>query len=230
MSYLYLAFFMGMFGSVHCALMCGPLVLALPAAGKSAWMVVFNRVIYQVGRIMTYAVLGLILGYIGNSIAMKGWQQAISLITGVFLVLMGLFNLFSRYFPGVIRRQQKIMQPVIRQMGLWLYKPGGSWMAGVLNGLLPCGMVYMALAAALNADTVLGGAWFMAFFGLGTFPMMIGIALLGSVVKGRVRFNMSRWLPAMLLIMGVWFLLRGANLDIPMLSPLIYPEGAITCD
>lgn len=230
MSYLYLAFFMGLFGSVHCAFMCGPLVLALPAAGKSGWMVVVNRVIYQVGRILTYAVLGLILGYIGNSIAVKGWQQAISLITGGFLILMGLFNLFSRHFPGVIRRQQQIMQPVIRKMGFWLYKPGGSWMAGVLNGLLPCGMVYMALAAALNADTVLGGAWFMIFFGLGTFPMMIGIALLGSVVKGRLRFNMSRWLPVMLLIMGLWFLLRGANLDIPMLSPLIYPEGAITCD
>lgn len=230
MSYLYLAFFMGLFGSVHCAFMCGPLVLALPAAGKSGWMVVVNRVIYQVGRILTYAVLGLILGYIGNSIAVKGWQQAISLITGGFLILMGLFNLFSRHFPGVIRRQQQIMQPVIRKMGFWLYKPGGSWMAGVLNGLLPCGMVYMALAAALNADTVLGGAWFMIFFGLGTFPMMIGIALLGSVVKGRLHFNMSRWLPVMLLIMGLWFLLRGANLDIPMLSPLIYPEGAITCD
>lgn len=230
MSYLYLAFFMGLFGSVHCAFMCGPLVLALPAAGKSGWMVVMNRVIYQVGRILTYAVLGLILGYIGNSIAVKGWQQAISLITGGFLILMGLFNLFSRHFPGVIRRQQQIMQPVIRKMGFWLYKPGGSWMAGVLNGLLPCGMVYMALAAALNADTVLGGAWFMIFFGLGTFPMMIGIALLGSVVKGRLHFNMSRWLPVMLLIMGLWFLLRGANLDIPMLSPLIYPEGAITCD
>lgn len=230
MDYLYLAFFMGLFGSLHCAVMCGPLVLALPAAGQSGWMVVVNRVLYQFGRILTYAVLGFILGYLGNSIAVKGWQQAISLLTGAFLVGMGLFNLFSTYFPGIIRRQQRIMQPVIRQMGYWLYRPGGSWMAGMLNGLLPCGMVYMALAAALNADSVWGGAGFMVFFGLGTFPMMIGIALLGSIVKGRISINMSRWLPAMLLIMGIWFLLRGANLDIPMLSPLIYPEGAITCD
>lgn len=230
MDYLYLAFFMGLFGSLHCAVMCGPLVLALPSAGKSPALVVFNRVIYQMGRIMTYAVLGLLLGLLGNAIAIKGWQQAVSLATGGLLILMGFFNLFSEYFPGIVRRQGQIMQPVIRKMGYWLYRPGGSWMAGMLNGLLPCGMVYMALAAALNSDTAWGGAGFMIFFGLGTFPMMIAVSLLGSLMKRKININLSRWLPAMLLIMGVWFLLRGANLDIPMLSPLIYPEGAITCD
>lgn len=230
MDYLYLAFFMGLFGSLHCAVMCGPLVLALPSAGQSPFMVVLNRVIYQLGRIMTYAVLGLILGFVGNSLAVNGWQQAISLITGAFLVLMGLFNLFSKHFAGIIRVQQKVMQPVIRQMAYWLHRPGGSWMAGVMNGLLPCGMVYMALAAALNADSIWGGAGFMVFFGLGTFPMMITVSLLGGLIKRRLNLNLSKWLPALLLIMGIWFLLRGANLDIPMLSPVIYPEGAITCN
>jgi len=230
MDYLYLAFFMGFFGSLHCVAMCGPLVLALPASGKTPARMVFNRIIYQVGRILTYGLLGLLLGLIGNSIAVKGWQQAISLITGTFLVGMGLFNLFSSQFPEIIRMQQKFMQPVIRKMGYWLYRPGGSIMAGVLNGLLPCGMVYMALAAALNADSILGGGSFMVLFGLGTFPMMIAVSLLGSVVKSRIKINLNKWLPAMLLIMGLWFLLRGANLDIPMLSPLIYPEGAILCE
>lgn len=230
MDYQYLAFFMGFFGSLHCVAMCGPLVLALPASGSSSTGMIVNRVIYQVGRILTYGALGLLLGFIGNSIAVKGWQQAISLITGGFLVSMGLFNLFSNQFPGIIRMQQKFMQPIIRKMGHWLYRPGGSLMAGVFNGLLPCGMVYMALAAALNADSVWGGGSFMVFFGLGTFPMMIAVSLLGSLFKSKIRFNLNKWLPAMLLLMGLWFLLRGANLDIPMLSPLIYPEGAILCD
>lgn len=230
MDYLYLAFFMGLFGSLHCAVMCGPLVLALPAAGRSPGMVVLNRVLYQFGRITTYAFMGLVVGFIGNSIAVKGWQQAISLVTGSFLVMMGLFNLFSNHFPRIVRMQQSMMQPLIQRMGYWLYRPGGSWMAGMMNGFLPCGMVYMSLAAALNADTALGGAAFMVFFGLGTFPMMIGVALLGSLLKRKLSLNLSKWLPAMLLIMGLWFLLRGANLDIPMLSPLIYPEGAILCD
>lgn len=230
MDYLYLAFFMGFFGSLHCVAMCGPLVLALPSSARSNGMMVFNRVVYQVGRILTYGLLGLLLGFIGNSIAVKGWQQGISLFTGTFLVGMGLFNLFSDRFPRIIRIQQKVMQPVIRKMGFWLYRPGGSLMAGVFNGLLPCGMVYMALAAALNADSVWGGGTFMVIFGLGTFPMMIAVSLLGSIVKSRFNFNLNKWLPSMLLIMGLWFLLRGANLDIPMLSPLIYPEGAILCE
>src|SRR5690606_3551666 len=82
MDYQYLAFFMGFFGSLHCVAMCGPLVLALPASGSSSTAVIVNRVIYQVGRILTYGALGLLLGFIGNSIAVKDWQQAISLITG----------------------------------------------------------------------------------------------------------------------------------------------------
>src|SRR5690554_2042226 len=172
MEYHYLAFFMGFFGSLHCVAMCGPLVLALPVSGRSAWWGTLNRLVYQFGRILTYGVLGLALGLLGNTIAVKGWQQVISIGTGSLLVLMGLFNFFSGHFPGLVKRQQQIMQPVIRQMGYWLFRPGGSLLAGALNGLLPCGMVYMALAAALNADTVWGGGSFMVSFGLGTLPMM----------------------------------------------------------
>ena len=230
MDYHYLAFFMGFFGSLHCAAMCGPLVLALPVSGGSAWRNLANRLIYQIGRILTYGALGLLLGLLGNSIAVKGWQQGISIATGTLLLGMGLFHFFSGYFPGLVRKQQQMMQPVIRQMGYWLYRPGGSLFAGALNGLLPCGMVYMALAAALNADSVLGGGIFMVSFGLGTLPMMTVVSLAGSFIKSRIRFNMVKWLPTMLLLMGGWFLLRGANLDIPLLSPVIYPEGAIVCE
>lgn len=115
-------------------------------------------------------------------------------------------------------------------MGYWLYKPGGSFVAGIFNGLLPCGMVYMALAAALNADSVGNGGLFMLYFGIGTLPMMLTVAIIGTLLKQKIRLNFNKWLPAMLLIMGIWFLLRGANLDIPFLSPVIYPEGAMICD
>lgn len=230
MSYQYLAFFMGLFGSLHCVAMCGPLVMALPVSGQSSWKVIANRLIYQVGRILTYGIIGLLIGYIGNSIAVKGWQQVISIVTGTFLIGMGLLTIFSHYFSALAKWQQRMLQPVIRKMGYWLYRPGGSFMAGALNGLLPCGMVYMALAAALNVNSLLGGGAFMVFFGLGTLPMMAAVSLFGTFFKKKLSFNMSKWLPALFLIMGMWFLLRGANLDIPVLSPLIYPEGAIMCE
>jgi sulfite exporter TauE/SafE len=229
MSYLYLAFFMGLFGSLHCVAMCGPLVLALPNHQNSRKAILINKVLYQIGRIAMYGFLGLILGIIGNSIAVKGWQQGISLFSGGLLISIGLFNLFKSGFPRMVRLQTTLMGPVIRKMGYWLYRPGGSLMAGVINGLLPCGMVYMALASALNANSIENAALFMVFFGLGTFPMMTFVSLLGNFLKSKLKFNFNKWLPMMLILMGIWFLLRGANLDIPYLSPVLFPEGAMIC-
>lgn len=229
MNYLTLAFFMGFLGSFHCAVMCGPLVLALPTAGMSQGKAFFNKLLYQFGRLTTYGTLGLIIGFIGNAVAVQGWQQGISLFTGVLLVTMAVFTFMGNNFPALILKQQQFMAPLISRMGYWLYRPGGNVFAGMLNGLLPCGMVYMALAAALNADSAWSGGTFMLVFGAGTLPMMLLVSVFGNFVKRYFNFNMAKWLPAMFLIMGCWFLLRGANLDIPYLSPLIYPEGAINC-
>ncbi|WP_257657505.1 sulfite exporter TauE/SafE family protein [Parapedobacter lycopersici] len=229
MSYQQLAFFMGFFGSLHCVAMCGPLVLALPTLNKSIGGVWLNRLRYQAGRVLTYGLLGLLVGLIGHAGSIKGWQQAMTLGTGVLLVGMGLFNLFGKYTPSFSRRQQQLVAPIARLMGHWLYRPGGSFIAGILNGLLPCGMVYMALAASLSADSIMSSAIFMMAFGLGTLPAMIGVSIAGAGLKWKFRLNIAKWLPLLFLVMGSWFLLRGANLDIPYLSPLIYPEGAITC-
>src|SRR5690606_12610000 len=102
-------------------------------------------------------------------------------------------------------------------------------MAGMLNGLLPCGMVYLALASALSSGSLLNGAQFMVLFGLGTLPLMLTAGVAGSFIKNRLKLRFTAWLPALFLVMGCWFVLRGANLDIPFLSPLLYPEGAIHC-
>lgn len=229
MSYHLLAFFMGLLGSLHCAAMCGPLVLALPTAGMSQWKAFLNKLTYQFGRLLTYGLLGLAIGFIGNVISLQGWQQGISITTGVLLVMMGFMMLMGRYFPYFIQKQQVLMAPLAGWMAYWLYRPGGNVFAGILNGLLPCGMVYMALAAALSADSVWNGGAFMLAFGAGTLPVMLAVSVFGNFAKKYVHFNMAKWLPAMFVVMGCWFLLRGANLDIPYLSPLIYPEGAINC-
>ena len=230
MSYFALAFFMGLFGSLHCVAMCGPLVLAFTAdGGKQPWRVILNTVLYHVGRVAMYGVLGLAVGTIGILIDVKSWQQGITLATGVLLVGLGLFTLFGRHFSGLARTQQRLVMPLTRWVGYWLYKPGGHLVVGMLNGLLPCGMVYMALAAALNASSLQGSSMFMLAFGMGTWPAMLVVALAGSFAKRRLKINFSFWLPIISIVIGSWFLLRGANLDIPYLSPLIYPEGAMDC-
>lgn len=231
MSYYTLAFFMGLFGSVHCMAMCGPLVLALSAGEPcSPWQLVCRKILYQIGRVMTYGVLGLVMGAIGHLFEGRGWQQGIALFTGLLLVGTGLFSLFGKRIHRFTHLQQRFVSPLTRWVGYWLYRPGGHFVVGMLNGLLPCGMVYMALAATLSANSVSGGGLFMLLFGLGTWPAMLLIALLGSFTRARMRFNFAFWLPMICLLMGGWFLLRGAGLDIPYLSPLIYPDGAIACD
>lgn len=230
MSYLTLAFFMGLFGSLHCVAMCGPLVLAFTIDNRNrTWWVVANTVLYQVGRVSMYGLLGLAIGALGHLLEIKDWQQGITLATGVLLVGVGLLSMFGKHVRGFVRLQQRFVSPLTRWVGYWLYRPGGHLVVGMLNGLLPCGMVYMALAAALSADTMQGSGLFMLSFGLGTWPAMISIALIGSFAKARIRLNFAFWLPIISIIIGGWFLLRGANLNIPYLSPMIYPAGAITC-
>jgi len=230
MSYHVLAFFMGLFGSLHCVAMCGPLMLAFTGGGPAAaWRTAINKIVYQAGRVAMYTLLGLGMGTVGHLFDMKGWQQVLTYVCGIALTGVGLFALFGKRIHRIARLQQRAVAPLTRWIARWMYRPGGHIAVGMLNGLLPCGMVYMALAAALNADTVMGGGLFMLWFGMGTWPAMLAASLFGNFLSRRVRINFAAWLPLLALLMGVWFLLRGANLDIPFLSPLIYPEGATVC-
>lgn len=221
---------MGLFGSLHCVAMCGPLVLAFAAPNDHRPVRLFaNTVLYHMGRVIMYGLLGLAIGAIGHLLDVKGWQRGITLATGFLLVGMGVFSLFGQQAHRFVDLQQRFVTPLTRWVGYWLYRPGGHFVVGMLNGLLPCGMVYMALAATLSADTVYGSGLFMLSFGVGTWPAMMAVALIGSFAKTRIKFNFAFWLPVISIVIGGWFLLRGANLDIPFLSPLIYPKGAIVC-
>lgn len=88
----------------------------------------------------------------------------------------------------------------------------------------------MALATALSTGSTLAGGKFMLLFGFGTLPLMLLTGIAGSYIKRHIPFNLSSWLPFLFLVMGTWFILRGADLNIPYLSPLIYPEGMVTCN
>ena len=229
MSYNLLAFFMGLFGSLHCTLMCGPLLFALQQNQPLTFQTIVNKTLYQIGRILTYGIIGVLFGLLGASFSLQGWQQGFSLFTGVLLVMIGVSYFFIHKFPKVTSFQTKIVQPFAKEMGKWLYKPNGSFVAGVFNGFLPCGMVYMALASAMNAENSFLSFQFMLCFGLGTLPLMLLFSMVSSLPKKLFKIKFSSFLPLLYLIMGTWFLLRGSNLDIPYLSPLLHVDGAISC-
>ncbi len=228
MSYTYFAFFMGLFGSIHCAVMCGPLIFAIEGRQGLSWAVFLNKVLYQLGRVLTYGSLGFLLGTIGTFAQVQGWQRALSWVTGVILVLIAVVQLIGKNNRTIASLQTRSVQPVVRLLSKWLYKPGGSFIAGILNGLLPCGMVYMALMSAMNADSSQQSFLFMLCFGLGTIPLLFLFSFLGNFSRS-FKIGFSKWIPLLYFLLGIWFILRGANLDIPYLSPLIHIDGAINC-
>ena len=224
-----LAFFTGLFGSLHCVAMCGPLVMCLPLSQQSVWLAFIQRLLYQVGRILVYMAFGLLFGWMGQNFNLLGWQQSISIITGIILVLIAFAHFSKKRITTFERFQLKLIGPFANRMGKLLVKPYGGFFAGMLNGILPCGMVYLALAGAVNSNSVIGGAEFMFFFGLGTTPLMLTAAVAGIYFRKWIQPRFSQVLPYLTLCMGIWFLLRGAEFDIPFLSPKIEvtTQGAI---
>lgn len=229
MTYHHLAFFMGLFASLHCVAMCGPLILAIDRQLGFNWRVFMQRVLYQLGRVLMYGLLGLLLGSVGSLAVMRGWQQGFSMVMGIVLLLVGLLFLFGKRNTSVAAWQARALAPFAKLMGRWLNMPGGVFLAGLLNGLLPCGMVYMALASAMSADSMVDSSLFMLFFGVGTLPLLVLFSFIAGMPKSLFKRGFTRLMPFLYLLMGVWFILRGANLDIPYLSPLLHVEGAIHC-
>lgn len=212
-----LAIGLGLLGSLHCVAMCGPLMLALPSAPGGAGRHVAGRLLYQLGRVTTYGLLGVAAGLAGKSIFVIGVQRWVSIALGV-AILAGFF----------LSKRMAVATPVVRlvarlrqAMGAQLQRRGIISLAllGALNGLLPCGLVYAALATAVTQGSVLSGVMFMALFGAGTLPMMLALSLSGRMFPPAWRLALSRAIPAGVCLLAALLILRGLALGIPYLSP-----------
>ena len=179
------AFLLGLVGSLHCAGMCGPLALALPAAGNTMPGYVLGRVAYNTGRIVTYCLLGIVFG-------LAGWT----------FLLAGLLR--RRFFAALA-------------------------VLGLLNGLLPCGLVYVACAGAAATGGTMAGASYMTAFGIGTVPMMLAISLSGKLVPPSLRLKLVKTIPVCVFLLATLLIMRGMSLGIPYVSPDMSGSGASCC-
>ncbi|MFD0940239.1 sulfite exporter TauE/SafE family protein [Pedobacter boryungensis] len=219
MSNLPLAFLLGLMGSLHCAVMCGPLMLSLPMSQKNQLWYAIQLLLYQLGRVLVYAFLGLLVGIIGSSITLFTNQETLSLLVGILLIIFSLIYFSGRYFKYLNRFQTILVSPISKLMGRIYGLPFWGFFAGMLNGLIPCGMVYLALATALNAHSIKESISFMFLFGLGTTPLMLLISLGGIYLKKHIRFNPNKLIPWFMLFLGALFILRSSELGVPFLSP-----------
>lgn len=228
MTYESLAFFMGLFGGLHCVAMCGPLVMALPLSGNNRWADIVQRFLYQFGRIFTYSIFGFLAGSIGNGFYFLGLQQILSLITALVLITIAVSHFSRKKITRLDTFQIKLVAPIASLMGKWLSKPYGSFFAGLLHGFLPCGMVYMAIAASLNAGSPVEGSKFMFFFGLGTTPLLLIASLMPAFMR---KFRApALMIPALYFVAGIFLLLRAVNLDIPYISSPVDINSTGICE
>ncbi|MEJ7693116.1 sulfite exporter TauE/SafE family protein [Daejeonella sp.] len=215
MSYQSLAFFTGLFGSLHCVAMCGPLVVAIPFPG-GAWYSLVQKIIYQLGRILTYSFLGFIAGSLGSLFNILGLQQALSFVSGSILLIIAFYHFSGHTSVRTNKFYQKVFTPLAKFMGTWMSKPYGGFFAGLLHGLIPCGMVYMAIAGSLNTGSSFSGSEFMFYFGLGTTPLLLLSSMIALVLK---KFRAPRlMIPALFLIAGSFLIVRSLNVHIPFVT------------
>ncbi|MEO7982455.1 MAG: sulfite exporter TauE/SafE family protein [Bacteroidota bacterium] len=226
-------FTLGAAGSLHCVGMCGPLSLALPVHHLSSIMKFICLLLYQCGRIITYSVIGLFFGLAGRRIYIAGFQQAFSITMGIvvlgFAVIYFLhkrainFKLLNRFYAFV---QQQMVSLLKSGSG-----PSGFLLLGMANGLLPCGMIYIALAATLSFTNVSQSVVFMAMFGAGTLPVMMLVGYAGQLIRPALRITFRRLVPVVISVMGIMLILRGLNLGIPFISPGLphSPGGVVIC-
>jgi len=223
---LWTAFVLGLVGSLHCAGMCGPLALALPPSGSTTAGFFAGRVAYNLGRIVTYCGLGLIFGLLGQTLWLAGIQRWTSIALGVAL-LAGLFGsrrlALWRPVTALVEQLKSRMAALLRRRSL-----SALALLGLLNGLLPCGLVYVACAGATATGGILAGAQYMAAFGVGTVPLMLTISLSRNLLPISLRLQLRKAIPASVFLLAALLILRGMSLGIPYLSPDL-ADGASCC-
>ena len=218
---LFSAIILGLLGSFHCLGMCGPIAFALPIDRTSNFKKVTQTLLYHLGRLTAYSFIGFVFGLLGKGLYLAGFQQRISILMGVLMIVFILIpvRIFNKY--NFSKPLYNIISKVTAALGKLLKKRSGKTLfsIGVLNGFLPCGMVYMALVGAIATGSSTYGALYMFTFGLGTIPLMTTAIYLGNIMSITFRNKIQKAIPVFVICIGLLFILRGLGLGIPYLSP-----------
>ena len=218
---LYSALVLGLLGSLHCLGMCGPIAFLLPVDRSNHLKSGGQVLIYHIGRLLAYASMGAVFGLLGSGINMFGAQQKLSIIIGALMILLALIPYQKLGGQKVTGFFYKAISGLKNKLGKTLQRktPDAFFSIGVLNGFLPCGLVYMALLGATAMADPLSGSVYMAVFGLGTIPLMSAAVYLARIIKSSMRNRLRRLIPVFVVIIGALFILRGMGLGIPYVSP-----------
>lgn len=228
MNFIWVALLLGLAGSLHCLGMCGPLVIALHNAQPKG-TAVKSKIIYHLARISVYASLGFTVGIVGSTFSFFGWQQLLSITAG-FLMLF--FIIFPSGVGFVKNSPLRIISFIKARFGYLIQRKNGLsfFLLGAINGLLPCGLVYTAMAAALATGSLYKSVGFMLLFGLATSPILFVATEAINWMMKKTRFRSYKTVQIILATVSLLVILRGAGLGIPFISPAAAMNGhSVNC-
>jgi sulfite exporter TauE/SafE len=217
------AFILGFTGSLHCIGMCGP--IALMVGGKAQQQVLVYRLLYNLGRTMTYVAMGVVVGLLGKIIQWGSVQGKVSIGAGVLILILLIIPKVQAYLlPSLSKLVLRLKQAFGRQ--LQSKKFSAALVTGIFNGFLPCGLVYAALAIALVQADLSTSALAMALFGLGTVPAMVMAAYSWQMIRKVVPWSFQRIQTVMLVLVAVLMIWRGLSSE----THLFHSHGPdVTC-
>ncbi len=203
-------FMLGLAGGFHCIGMCGPIIT-----------VVGKGMVYHLGRIAMYSITGGILGLTAASLSLLQIGSTVSVVAGVAMIVTASLQIFWHWnvisLSGFAKYTQPLRNVVIKRVPK--HKAIGRFILGMMNGILPCGLVASAWLGSVSTGSVQQGMAFMGLFGLGTLPATLAISFGGTWFVNKVGNRYRMILPVLALLVGCVVLLRGMELGIPLLSP-----------
>ncbi len=207
------ALIMGLTGSLHCVGMCSPLAMAVGNMNTRAFL---NRVIYNAGRIVTYGLLGLAIAGVGLAFPISKFQNLVSVLLGVTLLLAGI-GLLKVNIPILSSAVGKLTFTLKKLFTRFLSRKhfGSVFLLGTLNGILPCGLVWIALTYSFTLQSAMEAFSFMILFGIGTLPVMLGFTSVITQLLQRFNFNFQRITSAMLILSGILLIVRVFIIHLP---------------
>jgi uncharacterized protein len=189
--------------------------------------VVFSRVLYNVGRVFTYAVLGTIVAGLGMALPDRNYQNLLSIILGIALLLIAFGGIRNINVPVITTMMQSLSGRLKNLFGRYLNQKNHAsvFILGSINGLLPCGLTFLALTYCLTLQRPIDGFNFMLLFGVGTLPIMLGFTSILQFIAKRFHFDMQNLTTGMLILSGVALIARVFIVHLPQAPS--FKEGVI---
>jgi len=204
---VYTALLLGFTGSIHCIGMCSPLAMAVTNLSSRVWL---NRLLYNSGRIFTYAVLGLGAASAESLFPVSHYQNGISIALGMLLLTMGFAGISGIKIPfltAVIVKFISLLKKIFARY-LQQKRAGAVVLLGIVNGFLPCGLTFIALLFCLTLQGPWEGFFYMLLFGAGTLPAMMGLTALINPVMRRFQWNMRHVMTVLMITSGCMLIAR----------------------